>query len=162
MASDREFAASYKRDINRKKDHLIHRVFPAPAGCKAFNTIVIRELDGVDERIAALRTDEVLKQYKEPTMALVLKIQHQEAVRLSIAAVDGVSTSNDLGSPFSEFDRWTQAVTTVVARFYSEVNGIGTDDMEKAVADSKPVDPSRLNETPNFDESTEGASTETP
>jgi hypothetical protein len=146
MATDREYIDSLLDKLTRDKSHLLHQAFSAPAGCRNFKTVVIRELDGDDEYLAAHRAGERTKKLKEVTIGVMMKAERDEQLRISIAAVDGVPTPDTIGG-FVAFDKWTQRDKTAINRFFGKLNGLDTDDLEKSVADSVDVDPKRLSET---------------
>ena len=148
MATDREFIERYQGMVDRDKGHLVHRVFRASKGCKKFKTIVIRELDGIDEQVVSRRVSEKLRKMKDPGVGDMMKLEHFEQWRISIAAVDGVQPPNAIAG-FVEFDKWPKPDQTAVGRFWGELNGLDTDDLEKSVTESEEVDPTRLTESAN-------------
>ena len=146
--SDLDYINELRELISRDKGHLVHERFPAPKGCKNFKSIVIREIDGDDEMIAARRAAEKLKKIKDPTVGEMMRVDRVEQQRIAIAAVDDVPTPDTVGG-FLAFDKWTQADKTAVARFWGKLNGLDSDELEKSVAASVEVDPKRLNENAN-------------
>jgi hypothetical protein len=149
MATDKEYIAELQELLARDKGHLVHRVFRASKGCKNFKTIVVREIDADDELVASRRAAEKLKRFKDPSVGEMMRADRHEQLRIAIAAVDGTATPETVGG-FIAFDRWSQADKTAVSRFFGELNGLDTEELEKSVAASVEVDPKRLSESANM------------
>lgn len=108
----------------------IETEFRSVKGIREFSKIVIREVDGYDEEMAAAWVD-AKRKIKGENAGNVFN----ELVRASIASVDG-KPFNVGGAPSDDFDKWSSRARNFVLRLYNELNGIDEDDLKKVIAEA--------------------------
>jgi hypothetical protein len=115
--------------------------FKAPKKCCGdCKEIVIKELDGKDEIAAAVEVDKRLGQpgFRSDNIAAIMKLERQEKIRKSIAAVDGVAVKP--GEVFEGYDAFHAPTKLWIALCYEQVNGLEDDDLKKSLATAEEVD----------------------
>lgn len=83
-------------------------------------TFTVRETDGKDEDLAAMRAKSV------GGSATVL----EELIKRSITEVDGKPVNTEEGVPFAAWDTWNSATRSFVTQAYQALNAIVKEDLD--------------------------------
>ena len=130
----------------------IKREYTAPKSIEEFRKIVVREIDGNDEVLAAGWADERKKQKGEAAGNPFL-----ELIRVSIVSVDGKKVNPVTGC--EDFYSWKARARNFVMRCYNDLNGLDEEEvkaclkgaMDVTTETSRPSAPQATEETSNDD-----------
>ncbi len=114
------------------KEGLVHKEFQLPKGC-SIRSVVMRELDGRDEREAA-KLLTALGTLDSLDIALT-----EANLSMAVVAVDGVAVSQ----PFLDLPSYSLKTRRLIMAGFHDLNGISDDELDSFLQAEKTPDPAQ-------------------
>lgn len=140
---------AFSAELATRHPNIVIKAFTMPRKIAECREVFIREMTGQDEIEAAIMADSILSTIEKQSMKLTLEAERRESMRAAIVGLGELKGgkivyrhANSEGVPLDlsyQGRPWTQAAMTALSRFYAEVNGVPTEELEEGIKEARTV-----------------------